>query len=368
MKILFFYIGNTRSVFILSLAERLKQRNIEVFFLFLCAKGELQTELESYGIACFNYESGKKGLVGQVLKNTLFLIHFARQHKPNCIFSHLNIPNLCAATASYFLPKTRVVACRHHADEFYQSGNKNGILLDKIINRLSKTMVVVSQKAYNHLAEVEKIPTWKLKFLPLAYDFEKYKIKPFKTPKEERDNQDLSVIFISRLIKDKRIEGFFSVIQYFKNKGIRIKAVIAGEGPFEGELKKQVEEYDISECVFLKGFQKQNDLIPLIQDADLLVHLSVSESSNQVLKEAGYCGKTVIACKGVGDFDTYLDDSNAYLVEKNFTTAELIKVVEKILQSPQERLAKGLNLRNRIVERFTLNDKRFNQYLAVLGV
>jgi glycosyltransferase involved in cell wall biosynthesis len=367
MKILFFYIGNTRSVFILSLAEQLKQRNIEVLFLFLCPKGELQTELESVGVGCFNYESGKKGLLGQVFKNTLFLINFARQHKPNCVFSHLNIPNLCAAAASYFLPKIRVVTCRHHADEFYQSGNRNGILLDKLINRLSKTIVVVSEKAYKHLVEEEKVSTQKIKFLPLAYDFEKYKIKPFQTLKQERNSQQLNVIFISRLIRDKRIESFFSIIQYFKNKEIRIKAVIAGEGPFESELRKQVEEYGVSDAVCFKGFQKQNELIPLIEDADLLVHLSVSESSNQVVKEAGYCGKPVIACKGVGDFDTYLDDSNAYLVEKNFTAAKLISVVEKVFQSPQELVEKGANLRNRIIEKFTLTDKIVNQYLDVLG-
>ena len=366
MKILFIYPNNARSVYILSLAERLKQKNIDVVFLFLCPTGDLQIELEQYGIVCYNYESGQKGLISQLLKNTLFVLKFARKHKPNCIFSHLHIPNFCAALAGYFLPKIKVITCRHHADEFYQSLNNKGVLLDKSINQLSKNIVVISQKAYEHLVDIEKVPKKKLTFLPLAYDFEKYIQKDSNKENFIISTCDLSVVFISRLVSGKRIDSFFPVIQYFKSKGIRIHARIIGEGPLEKDLKQQVEVYNISDCISFLGFQKQQDIIPLIQSAHLLVHLSASESSNQVVKEAGYCGKTVVACKGAGDFDDYLNDSNAYFIENNFTTDDLVAVTEQILRHPEELQQKGEKLRTVVIDRFTLTDKILNQYLDVL--
>ena len=84
-----------------------------------------------------------------------YLIQLSRATKPDYIFSHLVNANLYAALSSYFLLKTKVIVCRHNADEFYQTNNKKAILLDKIVNRFAPKIVVVSQKAYQHLTSMQ---------------------------------------------------------------------------------------------------------------------------------------------------------------------------------------------------------------------
>ena len=141
--------------------------------------------------------------------------------------------------------------------------------------------------------------------------------------------------------------------------------IIAADGPLDKELKNQVAQWGISDLVHFLGFRE--NVIPYIQAADLLVHLSVSESSNQVIKEVGYCGKTVVVCKGVGDFDDYLNETNAYLIERDFSEEDLIATIELILDNKDMLKIKGENLKKTVLERFSFQDKIVNQYLALFA-
>lgn len=104
-----------------------------------------------------------------------------------------------------------------------------------------------------------------------------------------------------------------------------------------------------------------NDPMNEINNSDVLVLLSSSESSNQVIKEAGLLGKTVIACKNVGDFDTYLTSENAYLLEKEFTSDELEHILIKIILEEENLEEKGKLLNKSVLEKFSIN-KHFHLY------
>ena len=363
MKILFVYQSGGKSVYFESLSHHLRASGLEVESLFFCETGHLQKRLEEEGFKCFNYKSKYRRFIFKTFENTFHLICFARKTKPNFIFSHLVYANLYASFAAYFFAKTRVIVCRHNADEFYQEKNKKGILLDKTVNRLASKIVIISQRACRHLIEAEKVSPKKLFFLPLAYDFERYEKDEEEPVSAKKADTALSVIFISRLVDIKRIDAFFPVIKHFKEKNIRIEMQIIGDGPLEYDLKKQAEQLDIADSVQFLGFKE--NVIPYIKAADLLVHLSVSESSNQVVKEAGYCGKTVIACKGVGDFDEYLNATNAYLLNKDFKNEDLISILGHIMTDTEGGLEKGENLKKTVVERFSFQDKIVKQYLSL---
>jgi glycosyltransferase involved in cell wall biosynthesis len=376
MKILFVYQSSGKSVYFESLSHHLRASGLEVESLFFCETGHLQKRLEEESFKCFNYQSKYSRFIFKTFENTFHLIGFARKTKPDFIFSHLGNANLYATGSSYFLPKTKVIVCRHNADESYITKNRKAIFLDKLINRFASQIVVVSKKAYNHLVEVEKVEPKKLHFLPLAYDFDRYEKDEEEPVLSKKTGTVLRVIFISRLVDIKRIDAFFPVIKYFKEKNIRIEMQIIGDGPLENDLKKQAQQLDISDSVQFLGFKE--NVIPYIKAADCVVHLSVSESSNQVVKEAGLCGKTVIACKGVGDFDAYLDETNAYRVERNFREEDLIQVIEQLIKTEnmvrtlhqaasitEGVIEKGNNLRTTVLERFSFQDKIVNQYLSL---
>jgi glycosyltransferase involved in cell wall biosynthesis len=359
MKILFCYQSSGKSVYFESLSHHLRASGFDIEILFFCETGHLQKRLEAEGFKCFNYISKRHRFILKTIENTRKLICFAQKNKPDFIFSHLGNANLYATGASYFLPKIKTIVCRHNADESYITKNTKAIFLDKLINRFASKIVVVSKKAYNHVLEVEKAEPKKLHFLPLAYDFERYEKDPNVSVLPKDADTKLRVLFISRLVDIKRIDAFFPVIKHFKEKNIRIEMQIIGDGPLENDLKNQVTALNISEFVQFLGHK--NNVIPYIKAADLIVHLSVSESSNQVVKEAGYCGKTVIACKGVGDFDEYLNETNAYLLDKYFRTEDVIKIIE----NTEGVIEKGENLKKTVIERFSFQDKIEKQYLSL---
>jgi glycosyltransferase involved in cell wall biosynthesis len=277
------------------------------------------------------------------------------------IFSHLVYANFYTALASYFLPNVKVVCCRHNANEFYKTNNAKAKRFDKIVNYLAPRLLVISEAAKRHIIEVEKISPQKIVFLPLIYDFKKYDRYESSYVEPKKADTDLRIITVSRLVDIKRIGYFFPVIKYFKEKKKRIELHIIGDGPLENSLKQQVNVLEIADLVTFFGHQE--NVIPHIEAADIVGHLSISESSNQVVKEAGYCGKTVIACKKVGDFDTYLNDDNAYLLDIDFKTNDLIKVIE----NREEWIEKGNKLKETVLATFSINNNLINQYIALFS-
>ncbi len=372
MKILFCFDSSAKSVYFESLTEGFLEKGIEVEALFFCEKGILQERLERQGIVCHNYIKTQGNILFKAFFNVRYVVKLVKSKEINGIFSHLVYANFYAALASYFLPKTKVVVCRHHADQFYQDRNNKAIRFDKIINFLAPHLLVISQKGYEHVTKIENVPAHKVSFLPLVYDFEKYNTYEKQDVEPKKSDIALRVIAVSRLVFIKRIAHFFPVIQHFKEKNSLIEMYIIGDGPLGNELKKQVKDLGIADLVHFLGHQE--NVIPHIEAADLMLQLSVSESSNQVVKEAGLCGKTVIACKGVGDFDEYLDETNAYLLERDFQTKDLIYIMERLIESSntvrrdsygEGRYVKGENLKRRVTEHFSFNNNHIKQYLSL---
>ncbi len=359
MKILFVFQDSSKSVYFESLTEGFLKKNVQVEALFFCKKGILQQRIEQQGIICHNYNIPQSGIVSKAFFNARYIVQLSKKIGANGIFAHTVYANFYTALASYFLPKVKVVCCRHNADEFYQTNNKKAKRFDTLVNKIAPHLLVISEAAKRHVIAVEKVSPPKVSFLPLVYDFDKYDRYESCFVEPKKADTALRIVTVSRLVDIKRIEQFFPVIQYFKAINKRIELHIIGDGPFENSLKQHVNALDIADLVTFLGHQE--NVIPHIKAADIVGHLSISESSNQVVKEAGYCGKTVIACKGVGDFDTYLNDDNAYLLDRHFTTDEVIKMIENTEGGNE----KGENLKKIILEKFSLNDILLNQYIAL---
>jgi glycosyltransferase involved in cell wall biosynthesis len=359
MKILFVFQDSGKSVYFESLTEGFLHKNIQVEALFFCEKGILQNRLEQQGITCHNYTTAEKSIFFKAFLNARYVVNLVKNIGAHSIFSHLVYANFYTALAAYFLPKVSVVCCRHNADEFYQTDNTKAKRFDKIVNRLAPLLLVISEKAKRHVIDVEKVSPQKVHSLPLIYDFDKYSGYERCYVEPKKANTDLRIVTVSRLVDIKRIESFFPIIKHFKEKKQRVELHIIGDGPLENSLKKQVNALDIADLVTFLGHQA--NVIPHIEAADIVGHLSISESSNQVVKEAGYCGKTVIACREVGDFDTYLNDDNAYLLETYFTTDDVIKIIE----NTEGVLEKGKNLKKTVFEKFSINDTLINQYIGL---
>lgn len=346
------------SIYIQSIAYAFKKNGFDVSFLFFCEPGELSKELILKNLTCY-FKPLKGNLFQKTLMGLFAIWQSQRQTNFDVIFSHLALPNLITSFFQLIDRKTKICVCRHHSDMNYQENIKNGIRLDKITQTLAKNIVVISEKSKEVMIQQDKCEPNKITFLPLLYDFSLY--GHFNEFSPVRNS--IQLVFVSRLVELKKIQTIFPVIERLKKKNngwSPFHISIVGDGPYEDTLRHLVQQHRLVEEVEFKGFL--NDPMSEINNSDILVLLSSSESSNQVVKEAGILGKTVIACKTVGDFDTYLNEDNSFLLNVDFTDLELEQVLQKIITDKKILRTKGMKLKQIVIDKFSI-ENHFYKYL-----
>jgi glycosyltransferase involved in cell wall biosynthesis len=101
--------------------------------------------------------------------------------------------------------------------------------------------------------------------------------------------------------------------------------------------------------------------------SDLLIHPSLTEASNNVVKEMGVLEKGVAVCRNVGDFNDYIEEGrNGFFIDRD----NLKQTVEKIIRiayKDKEKLAvMGKELRKDVLRLFDdlpENRKRFTDLI-----
>lgn len=358
-KILLIIDFSQNSIYMQSVAYAFKKNGYHVEFLFFCEPGELSNTLKKNEITChFNPLNGN--LIARTIKGIIALHKIQHKNKFDHIFSHLTLPNLIASFFQLISVKPKITVCRHHSDMYYQEKVKNGIRLDKITQALAKNIVVISEKSKEVIIQLDKCNPKKITYLPLLYDFSLY-----GNFEDKRESTTLiQLVFVSRLVELKKIQAIFPILEKIKKSNCGISPfniTIIGEGAYKERLIQMSIEHGIQNEVNFKGFL--NNPLDEVNSSDILVLLSSSESSNQVVKEAGILGKTVIACKNVGDFDSYLTEENAFLLNKEFTFEELEQLLNHVVAEKNKLLNKGELLKKKIQEQFSIN-LHFYKYLC----
>ena len=97
-------------------------------------------------------------------------------------------------------------------------------------------------------------------------------------------------------------------------KGEHPEAVLllAGNGPFEGELRKAVADLDLQENVVLLGYRK--DIERFVKVADIIISCSLREGLGMNLIEGMLCKKPVIATVNRGHKELVHEGKNGFLV------------------------------------------------------
>jgi glycosyltransferase involved in cell wall biosynthesis len=111
-----------------------------------------------------------------------------------------------------------------------------------------------------------------------------------RSPLRERSGP-LRLVHASRLSRDKGSMAFLEVCRALAERGVEFEAEVigAGGGGFEQEMRDYVERHELG-MVRLLGRLDQDALIDRLERADVLVHLSVSDSYPLIVIEALGCG------------------------------------------------------------------------------
>ena len=103
------------------------------------------------------------------------------------------------------------------------------------------------------------------------------------------------IIFSGRLIKDKRLERWLAVVKAVSERMPGVEAVIIGNGPELGRIKKEVRSLGLSKVVKLMPFyEDKRDLYKAIGGSSLLLHMSEREGFGIVCVESISLGTPVV--------------------------------------------------------------------------
>ena len=134
--------------------------------------------------------------------------------------------------------------------------------------------------------------------------------KPVRVNKKQMfalDDNEFILLFSGRLSKEKGIGDAVFVYKRLKEKGVNVKFIIAGIGPEENEIKKEVPE-----AIFLGWLQKE-ELRNVYSASDLLILPSVFDTFSLSVLEAMSCGLPVLAYRKKGPADIIKHNENGLL-------------------------------------------------------
>lgn len=372
-KILFYYPSNKRTVSLETAILELRNLGYEVLLLTIDKESDLHEQLRKEGIKCYSANIYCSNSIRFYQKNICYLISFCKQNRIDSLFSHLQTSNLISVIAQFFI-QADVFAFRHHfkfnKDHFGIpiKVNKNEMIGDKIINRLAKRIIVPSKGVYDGILNHEKINKEKLQIIPYLYDFSKYGSPNLENVKkiQKRFPARLRIIMVSRLIPFKRHMMIFSVIRQLVNRDYDIKLIVLDDGPEKKNLQKYIDDYHLENHIFLIGFRR--DFLDYMKACDLIIHPSLTEASNSVIKEIGLMEKAVAVCKDVGDFDEYIiDKENGFLMDLINPMDDAKTIIDFLYLHKSVIPTMGRKLRIAVIEKFSTNSNTISKYSQLLS-
>jgi len=153
----------------------------------------------------------------------------------------------------------------------------------------------------------------------------------------ERPGRVCRFVWIGRLSQRKDPLCFLQAAAQM-HQSQRCQFLLAGEGPLESQVRQTIGRLGLADRCQLLPFQE--DIRPILQEADVLVLTSQEESFGLVLVEAGAFGLPVIATRTQGPTEIVLDGQTGLLVPVA-DPAALATAMDRLAADPAQRRRMG---------------------------
>lgn len=180
---------------------------------------------------------------------------------------------------------------------------------------------------------------------------EKYRVENFdKSEYRNRlglKDEDFVILVLAELNKNKNHIQLIKAMSLLKDKYPNIKAIFAGSGPLEKDIKTQLKENNLEDKVRLLGWR--NDVKELINLSDVVGLFSKREGLGKCLLEAMICGKCVISTDSRGPRELIEHSRNGFMfnIYDFETTAKSIENLYLDASLREKFEINGLNIANK---------------------
>ena len=194
-------------------------------------------------------------------------------------------------------------------------------------------------------------------------------INKFKPMKNESSNENDVIVIgtIKTLEKKYGVEYLIRAFKLVKEKfpELSLKLLIVGEGSLESNLKKIVNELQISESTEFTGFIKHDEIVKYHNKLDIYVSLSTedSESFGVAVIEASSCEKPVVVSNVGGLPEVVINGETGFVVERE-NTRTAADAIAKLLENENLRKEMGKAGRQNVIKNFNWRDN-INQMISI---
>ena len=231
----------------------------------------------------------------------------------------------------------------------------------RMLKRLNNytQIVAICEEMAQEIKTIFPELAYKVKVIYNFIDEEKIKLKVEEDKKlEEELLKEKYCISVGRLSEPKDYKTTIQAFKILKERGIKEKLFIIGDGNLKEELNKLIKELDLEGQVFLLGM-KENPYL-YMKNADILIHSSRKEGFPMVLLE-GMCVGVPIICSNfkTGAYELIEKERNGEIFEiANYE--ELANKVESLLKNNELR-KNYIEKSKKFTERFYI-EKIINKY------
>lgn len=154
-------------------------------------------------------------------------------------------------------------------------------------------IISVSKKCRDIFVDIFPEEEAKIQVMYNVLPFEMYKNIPADTKGISSKKKYYKILSISRLDPNKGLDLAIDTLEILLSKGFKIKWFVLGDGNYRKELEKLISTKGLQDHFILLG--SHVNTAAFIQESDLVVHPSRFEGKSNVVDEAKYLLKPIIA-------------------------------------------------------------------------
>ena len=176
----------------------------------------------------------------------------------------------------------------------------------------------------------------------------------FLRKKYNNSNNEIRLLFLARIEKEKGIYELIYTYELLKNKYKYIKLMIAGDGREEKNIKRLVSERKIENVEYL-GFVEGQSKISAYRNCHIYLFPSYSEGMPTSVLEAMACGLPVITTAVGGLVDFFKSNTNGFMLEVPPKHKDFATCIDILLNNESLMLDISLNNHKYALENFLVS-------------
>lgn len=300
----------------------------------------LKSQFDESNIPVVSF-SKKKGID---LDLVLRLKKFFRDNPADIIHTHNPTALLYGGLAAVLSGKKIV----HTEHSNLMQGKKLMNFAESMLFRMVKGLVCDTEEVKRIVHKNQGISLDRIKVICNGVDIKKFSVD---IDNSENNKEIFTIGNVARLTLIKDQKSMIKAVQILKEKGRKVKFIIAGDGELKKELASFASECEVTDQIKFLG--ERYDVVEILRTFNAYVLCSLYEGMSVSLLEAMSCSLSCIVTEVGGNVELIKDGVNGFLVPVK-DPESIASCVEKLMDDSDLCKKMGQNNRRLVEEKYSL--------------